>query len=196
MHSYLWHKYLYYYVIGLCSLSLFTHGFSVDQFAGIWQIQSECLPYEQDIRSKLFGLWEGKKRQQEILIKLNKDGTFHQCNEGTVEGKSISGCWEISEEKIVLAVRRQYYGPRFDVLLEGGIDMDTEKGSLPVILGQVKKGKFIHPRNHPSFFENNLVNEESLGPFTLVQSISSSSLSPNYNTSSEEDFLDLQSVFE
>eukprot|EP00536_Pseudo-nitzschia_multiseries_P014809 jgi/Psemu1/40197/gm1.40197_g len=116
---------------------------------GIWKLSTESLPYELDIRSKLNKRFaqepteSGSSNQNsygyddEILIKLNKDGTFKQCDEGYREGRWVTGRWklemidqedmsEIECEKehkstcvlLRLAMNRQYFGPPYDVLLE------------------------------------------------------------------------------
>ena len=136
-------------------------------FPGIWKLTSTSLPYEQDIRSKLKGLLP-EEPKDEILIKLNPDGSFKQCNEGYNEGRWMSGTWEVSEgSKLFLAMNRQYFGPRFDVLLEGVVKADDRLKAH----GTICKGKFFYPRTHPSFFDQPLASREPLGPFTLEQSI-------------------------
>jgi hypothetical protein len=158
----------------IAALIVSTNSFSLERrrFPGIWKLTSKSLPFEQDIRSKLNGLLsDGPK--EEILIKLNPDGSFKQCNEGFTGGRWMSGHWKLSEEKtLILAMRRQYYGPQFDVMLEGNIQ---EEGQLKVE-GQVRKGRFMYPQTHPSFFDKPLVNQEPLGPFTLEQSLATNSI--------------------
>lgn len=147
-----------------------TNSFSLERrrLPGIWKLTSDSLPYEQDIRSKLKGLLP-EAPQHEILIKVNADGSFKQCNEGYREGRWMSGKWELSEEKIlVLAMRRQYYGPQFDVLLEGSITNDEPL----TVKGQVLKGKFMLGLGQPSFFDQPLAKKDRLGPFILEQSLS------------------------
>lgn len=132
------------------------------------------MPFEPDIRSKLKGMLY-ETSPEEVLIKLNPDGSFKQCNEGYTEGRWLTGRWEVNDQKVlVLALRRQYYGPQFDVLLEGRID---ENPSLKV-QGKVQKGKFMYPQKHPSFFESPLVDQETIGSFTLEQSIATFSVTP------------------
>jgi hypothetical protein len=129
--------------------------------------------------------------EQDVLLKLNRDGTFRQCNEDCEEGRWISGKWELKEEqKLFLAFNRQYYGPRFDLLLQG--DFFYSKGQLKVA-GNVQKGKFMYPQKHPSFFESTLIDEEVLGKFTLQQAISTSSIVKE--TGSEETKLDSENQF-
>ena len=88
------------------AMSLFTlmaflvsaNSFSLERrrLPGIWKLTSDSLPYEQDIRSKLKGLLP-EAPQHEILIKVNADGSFKQCNEGYREGRWMSGKWEPME---------------------------------------------------------------------------------------------------
>jgi hypothetical protein len=144
---------------------------------GIWKLTCDSLPYEVDIRSKLKGIFgnDAATTEEEVWIKLNPDGSFKQCNEGYSEGRWLAGRWEVNDQKqLVLALRRQYYGPQFDVLLEGEIGEDANLK----VKGAVQKGKFMYPQKHPSFFEAPLVNQEALGTFTLEQSIATFSVAP------------------
>ena len=143
---------------------------------GIWRLQSEVLPFEPDIRSKLQGLLtDNGDHQEEILLKLNPDGSFKQCNEGYNEGRWMMGRWEVTDDwQLKLALRRQYFGPRFDVLLQGKLITDKNLK----VQGDVQKGKFMYPHKHPAFFDYPLVNQESLGEFTLEQSIATFSVRP------------------
>jgi hypothetical protein len=147
-----------------------------------------------------------------ILLKLNQDGTFKQCDEGYTEGKWISGNWQLVEDlsglskdqtksktshKLVLAMNRQYYGPQFDVVLDGCLEMnDNDEKSIisnekkpsskdePVIHptplcfhGSVHKGKYLHPRGHTSFFDPPfLASPETVGTFHLEQSLAAFSI--------------------
>jgi hypothetical protein len=155
-----------------------TNCFSLQRrrFSGIWKLVADCLPFEQDIRSKLLGLVNEDEQgnDYDIILKLNPDGTFKQCNEGYREGRWISGKWELVEDThLILGFNRQYYGPSFDVLLQGE-EFSTE-GKLN-INGTVEKGKFIYPINHPSFFEHSLTSKEILGLFQLQQVIATNSV--------------------
>ena len=164
---------------------------------GIWKLTTNCLPYDNsDIKSKLKGLIlppsaKDVASSDGILLKLNTDGTFKQCNEGYKEGRWISGNWKVLQDvagsnddddqhgprtKLLLAMNRQYYGPQFDVLLEGWIDIDSKNMTMTSpslrIDGNVRKGKFLHPRTHPAFFDPPfLANSESLGPYRMEQSV-------------------------
>jgi hypothetical protein len=168
-------------------LLLSTNSFSVERrrLPGIWKLTCDSLPYEPDLRSKLKGLLLPEHQLgEEIWIKLNPDGSFKQCNEGYREGRWMSGRWEMTTEgSLLLAMNRQYYGPSFDVLLEGSLldeEQQTEEQKQLKVQGQVQKGKFVYPQSHPCFFDQPLANqkEESLGPFTLEQSLSTFSILP------------------
>jgi len=129
-----------------------------------------CKP-DQEIPSVLRGLFRNE-REDKIILQLNPDNTFKQCNE---DGQSwIVGCWEVNDDdKLVLALCRRYAGP--DIVLEGGVQED---GFLR-ISGSVMKGKFMYPENHPSFFEQPLATQETIGSFTLDQYLASNSLLPS-----------------
>ena len=122
----------WFWLMVVASLGMTLESFSPDdtrrRLPGIWKLTSNALPYEQDIRSKLKGLMPDEQ-QEDILIKLNPDGSFKQCNEGYTEGRWLSGKWELSEESntLMLAMRRQYFGPRFDVLLEGNLPLRQQE---------------------------------------------------------------------
>jgi len=133
---------------------------------GIWKLTTNALPYELDIRSKLDRSFSNDNKNNNnidndnddfadsILLKLNQDGTFKQCDEGYREGRWMTGRWKLQlqtekEQKassettnpkilswlLILAMNRQYFGPPFDVLLEahtnstssacGGKEIDT-----------------------------------------------------------------------
>jgi len=126
---------------------------------GIWKLTTDALPYELDIRSKLTRSFSGgdnavttnnKENENDdnpngetILLKMNPDGTFKQCDEGYREGRWVTGRWKLqlldtstesddgntdtpkpekdsNREKLLLllAMNRQYFGPPYDVLLE------------------------------------------------------------------------------
>jgi len=146
---------------------------------GIWALKCDCLPYEQDIRSKLLGLVANKNEVtvDGILIKINPDGTFKQCNEEYKEGRWISGKWEVGKNSVFLAFRRQYYGPPVDVLLRVN-KLQTWEQRLQMS-GVIQTGKFALPQNHPDFFQHLIPSGEVLGPFTMNQILSTKSLSRN-----------------
>jgi len=115
---------------------------------GIWKLTTNSLPYElDDIRSKLDKRFLNDESgsgddddNETILLKLNPNGTFKQCDEGYREGRWVTGRWklqvlpaatsgtngndEIETENnnncwlLQLAMNRQYFGPPYDVLLE------------------------------------------------------------------------------
>lgn len=128
-----------------------------------------------------------------ILIKLNPDGSFRQCNEGYQEGSWLSGCWSLVDDqnKLVLAVDRQYYGPPRDILLEGILTNDDNDNNerLRVQQGTVSEGKFRHPnKRHASFFNHNeplLIASSSnnnsnctTGSFFMEQAVATHSVMP------------------
>ncbi len=161
-------------VVVLFLVVLAASSFSVERrrLPGIWKLKSDSLPFEPDIRSKLQGLINGKS-PEEVLLKLNSDGSFKQCNEGYSEGRWLAGRWKINDDQqLVLALRRQYYGPQFDILLEGPIDGT----STLRVEGKIQKGKFLYPQKHPAFFESPLINQETIGTFALEQSIATFSI--------------------
>jgi len=209
---------------------------------GIWKLTTDSLPYELDIRSKLDKRFSRVNNNisdhDEILLKLNEDGTFKQCDEGYREGRWVTGRWklqlttDIDEDRdeyksenmlLLLAINRQYFGPSYDVLLKAsicnsnstsdstsnsatnGCDDENEnvgqrqrrlQESLKTWRGVVQKGTFIRPSpgKHPfdlvelslssdqSSQKNNssnssiLADPESLGPFSLEQALTSSSI--------------------
>lgn len=144
---------------------------------GIWRLECDCLPYEEDIRSKLFGLISnGEVPLDEILIKINPDGTFKQCNEGYKEGRSITGKWEMgkNDAEVFLACRRQYYGPAVDVLMR--VNKLHVCGSKLQMSGEIEKGKYALPQKHPDFFHQLIPNGCTLGSFRMEQILSTTSL--------------------
>ena len=72
---------------------------SVERIPGIWKLISSDLPFEHNdnyLKLKLTKIVRGDgHRAEEILINLQNDGTFKQCNEDYVEGKWISGRWKL-----------------------------------------------------------------------------------------------------
>jgi hypothetical protein len=76
---------------------------------------------------------------KEILLKLQANGRFRQCDEGYQEGKWLSGRWELlnnnnnsssnnnnnNNTTLCLALDRQYFGPPHDTLLKGDLLLTT-----------------------------------------------------------------------
>ena len=85
---------------------------------GIWKLTTDSLPYEHDIRSRLDNRIASNESNAEkkninnnnvnkpnsnnddvagatILLKLNQDGTFRQCDEGYQEGRWVAGRWKL-----------------------------------------------------------------------------------------------------
>ena len=151
------------------------HAYSVSDKSnlyGIWRLESNCLPFEQDIRSKLFRLISDDPVTVDgTLIKINPDGTFKQCNEEYKEGRWISGKWEIGKNaQVLFALRRQYYGPAVDVLLR--VNELQICGTRLQMSGDIEKGKFALPQNHPDFFQQLIPNGDALGSFTMERILS------------------------
>lgn len=90
----------------------------------------------------------------------------------------------------MLAMNRQYYGPQYDLVLEGRLNNKDNVGkeendktanaeSEPslTLQGHVLKGKYLHPRGHTSFFDPPLLaSPETIGPFHMEQSLSTYSI--------------------
>ena len=114
--------------------------------------------------------------ESSVLIKLNPNGSFRQCTEGTQEGRSMSGRWRLraDENKVLFALDRQYYGPPHDILLEGNLSTETETK----VDGCVYVGKFMYPKKHPLFFDQpiSLSMKNQIGSFSLSQAIATTSL--------------------
>lgn len=166
--------YLFCYFLGVVS------AFSIP---GIWKL---CLSEnalnqiftgeQRDVdlfRAKLMKLQDHKNA--EVLVKLNPDGSFRQCSEYYQEGRWWGGRWRFRNDEgvILLALDRQYYGPRFDILLIGELSQTTA-----LIGGHVYAGKFMYPKKHPAFFDGCLAfSMNTTGTFQLERCISSQSIS-------------------
>lgn len=116
---------------------------------GIWKLTTDSLPYElDDIRSKLDKRFSnqndgGGSGDETILLKMNSNGTFKQCDEGYREGRWVTGRWKLqvlpamsgtNDENdkcllLQLAMNRQYFGPPYDVLLEATSTITRCKGT-------------------------------------------------------------------
>jgi hypothetical protein len=84
---------------------------------------------------------------------------------------------------LLLALDRQYYGPRHDILLEGALSLacgnECEWSSSLTLNGCVRVGKFMYPKRHPLFFDTPIVvicSNETGTSFTMKQAIASSSV--------------------
>ena len=108
------------------------------------------------------------------LLKLNPDGSFRQCNEGYVEGSWIVGRWAlVGPRRVKFALNRQYYGPPYDIVMEGALKQ--EDNSL-VVDGIVYKGRLVLPRSDPNFFRDGFADATVLGEFRLVQSVATTTV--------------------
>jgi len=142
------------------SIQAYTPVLEKNKLPGIWKLDFE------DSKLEEIGI---RPQEEDILLKLNQDGSFRQCNEGYVEGRWIKGCWDYIDSEIYLAMDRQYYGPRHDILLTG---RPHPSQNDVVIQGNVATGKFMYPKKHPSFFDSPIVGAETRGSFSLLQVLS------------------------
>lgn len=152
-------------------LSYCVSAWNIRQIAGIWKLETKELPHtEPTIVERALGHKVSQKNAvSEILLKLNEDGTFRQCNEGYVEGSWITGRWAVVGcKQLRFALNRQYYGPQFDIGMEGKVN--RHKNYL-IIEGMVSKGKWTLPRSDNLFFDRGLREKEVLGPFRMTQTI-------------------------
>ena len=159
------------------SFLVLVHGFAVERrrLFGIWRLASDALPLMQDSLSQLRRSLP-KDMKEDILIKLNSDGSFRQCSDEYREGCWMTGRWEVQQEKFMLAMDRQYFGPTHDTLLEGTIHCDDTSMKVE---GQVLTGRFMYPKNHPAFFETpSLVSSNTHGTFTMHQAVATHSIVP------------------
>jgi hypothetical protein len=190
-------------VIPIC----FANGFSLlekSRIPGIWKLvvdvnSRELLRDQRDdvsrIRAQVLAVViEKEQKDEEILLKLNPDGSFRQCSEGIQEGCWVSGRWMLKNDNgdndaqlLLLALDRQYFGPRQDILLEGTLERDeasnSSSSSNAIVRGRVTTGKFMYPKKHPFFFDESLVScmKNVAGTFSMQQAVASCSamLSPS-----------------
>ena len=154
--------------------------FSESNLVGIWKLVSNDLPRcEPTIVQRALGQRPVPNQQRsEVLLKLNPDGTFRQCNEGYVEGAWMAGKWIFvaHHERLCLALNRQYYGPAFDIAMDGRLEM--EKNGQIIIRGSVYKGRFKLPMSDPNFFRDGLEDSKVvMGAFWMVQRVATSTAS-------------------
>lgn len=134
-------------------------------------------------RKYLSGIWSlklehpsalGVKRDKEILINIQEDGSFQQCNDdsGGTNAKYdrnwLHGCWEFQENELKLALDRKSSMVSRDTLLAGRISGDD----LAVKSGSIHTGKFMYPQN--GFwrdFDNVMASSESCSTFSLQQTM-------------------------
>ncbi|CAB9521163.1 expressed unknown protein [Seminavis robusta] len=180
-------------------------GFSMDirkRLPGIWRLRiqekQKEIPKRRRIVDDLIQASNNKETQlQEILLKLNKDGSFRQCDEGYEEGKWMSGRWGVrtvlqddanknETTNFYLAVDRQYFGPPYDSLFIGEILGEGDKTSsnkngnnngnetTMSVQGSIRIGKFQMPKTDPSFFDKDpiVTNGNATGSFVLQQMLS------------------------
>jgi hypothetical protein len=174
----------------LCVLWLgLASAWEASNLVGIWKLVSNALPHRQPTildcapkhGSASLSRSAAKTTRDEILLKINSDGTFLQCNEGYTEGSWIAGRWAlVDDRRLTFAFNRQYYGPPFDIALDG--NLRRERGAL-ISSGRVCKGKFVLPRADSNFFQEGLQEAEALGSFRLVKRVAAvtESVSPAFD---------------
>ena len=157
-------------------LTEIAKAWDVPKVSGIWKLSTKALPrVEPTIIDRALGKVEsqirGANKIDGFLLKLNQDGTFRQCDEGYtyVEGASIWGVWSLpGEEKIKFVLNRQYYGPAYDIVMEGELQQTED---CLVAEGNLCKGRVTLPRSDPNFFRDGFSNAKILGPFRMIQSV-------------------------
>lgn len=165
----------------------------VTRVSGIWKLKTRELPLRR-VEPTILERALGKRRrrppssrrssdvdddeQEEVLLlQLNADGSFRQCDEGYVEGAWIRGTWTIMEErKIKFILNRQYYGPPFDIAMEGELPSqqtrdDIDSPSAITAEGHVCQGRVTLPRSDPNYFQRGFDTTRVLGPFHMIQSV-------------------------
>lgn len=158
---------LFVFLFADCSIAALTTSSNV---VGIWKLVSKELPRtEPTIVQRALGRSAVAVDQYDrtpVLLKLNPNGTFRQCNEGYVEGAWIVGRWTLLTPKhVCLALHRQYYGPSYDVAFDGQLQRE-ENGKL-CVHGSVCKAKFILPSSAPNFFQDGFADATVMGPFHM-----------------------------
>ena len=122
-----------------------------------------------------------------IVLKLNADGTFRQCNEVYVEGARIVGKWSMmDDERIKFILYRQYYGPAYDIMMEGRVvtvpsqrratettpdDDATNRRFWMMIRGNVCKGRVVGSCGDTNFFRDGFRDVEPFGHFQMIRSV-------------------------
>ena len=157
---------------------------------GIWKL----IIADRQVQDTLGLYYAGSAKddeQEDILLKLNSDGSFRQCNEGYVEGRWMRGCWKcVDNQELLLAMDRQYYGKPRDTLLAGKQLQHLDEKDIPtqmIIQGQIHTGKFMYPKNHPAFFDSPvLMQQQTVGTFRLHQVLSSFALNDGEQEENEE----------
>jgi len=143
-----------------------TQSFSVQRkhLAGIWKLQ---------LQNSVPAAFRDSKIEGDILIKIQDDGSFHQCNDDDRNiGQPLSGCWDFDDDDGELKLAVDRHCSKQDVLLSGLISCapkdDNNKLCMPN--GMLEAGKFMYPPSHAAFFgENCMAAVESAGKFQLQQ---------------------------
>jgi len=167
-----------------------ANSFSVNRshVSGIWKLKLLENPSALDVR-----------RGEEILLKLQDDGFFLQCNNNNndndndnektiyVDRKPLFGCWEYQDYELKLALDRRCSIKTGDVLLTGRIQGED----LTIKNGIVETGKFMYSQEvHHKFwrdFDNVMAMSETTGTFSLRQTMSFYKYKLMVNTRLDED---------
>ena len=129
---------------------------------GIWKLELEIL-------SAL-----GTKARNDVLIKIQDDGSFLQCNDDDDDdGNWIRGCWEFQDSKLKLALDRKCTPSSRDILLSGNLISGKDGASLTVKNGNIHTGKFMYPPDNNFWrdFDNVMAASESCSTFSLHQTM-------------------------
>lgn len=152
-------------VFASLSLVELVQSFSVIErkhLCGIWKLELENL--------SALGT---KTRENNVLIKIQDDGTFLQCNDDDDDGNWINGCWEFQGSELKLALDRKCSPSSRDILLSGNIISGKSGSSLTVQDGKVHSGKFMYPPDNNFWrdFDNVMAASESSSSFSLHQTM-------------------------
>ncbi|CAB9518551.1 expressed unknown protein [Seminavis robusta] len=111
-----------------------------------------------------------KKTGESILIRIQEDGYFQQCDDdddGDYGPKKLHGCWEFEDSELQLAFDRKCHSSPADVLLSGKVSGEEDATRIPN--GIVSEGKFMYPTTHAAFFDQVMATSEQTGKFSLKQ---------------------------
>jgi hypothetical protein len=146
----------------------------------------------------------------EILLKIQANGRFRQCDEGYQEGRWLSGRWQLlnhsstvspcngNRTTLCLALDRQYFGPPHDRLMMGALTTTSEKEYSRLqqedsphaisglsFRGSIQMGRFNSSKKDPAFFETEpllISSETATGSFVLEQVLAFLRLLPEGST--------------
>eukprot|EP00977_Amphora_coffeiformis_P011337 scaffold2726_cov167-Amphora_coffeaeformis.AAC.15 len=165
-----------------------ARAWDVAKISGIWKLSTQELPrIEPTIVDRALGRTKFRRTNNSnqetdidddgvVLLKLNPDGSFRQCNEGYVEGAWIVGKWSlVGDEQIKFILNRQYYGPAYDIAMEGQVvvrqstNNANDKNQCLRVEGYVYKGRVRG--SNANFFRDGFLDAEIMGPFHMIQSV-------------------------